>query len=106
MELVSEGEVLHAGPYNASALAMAAVCASIDLLSEPGTHERLFTRAERLMEVAAGLGIPEPWRLPAAMLVHSISVFFVLILPIGWLIMRRMRKFPPPEPRDPNPRGH
>jgi len=50
MELVSEGEVLHAGTYNASALAMAAVCASIDVLSEPGTHDRLFARAERLMD--------------------------------------------------------
>ena len=62
MELVSEGEVLHAGTYNASALAMAAVCASIDLLSEPGTHERLFARAERLMEgfrgIFAARGIP------------------------------------------------
>jgi glutamate-1-semialdehyde 2,1-aminomutase len=62
MELVSEGEVLHAGTYNASALAMAAVCASIDLLSEPGTHDRLFARAERLMGGFRGIfearGIP------------------------------------------------
>jgi glutamate-1-semialdehyde 2,1-aminomutase len=62
MELVSEGEVLHAGTYNASALAMAAVCASIDLLSEPGAHDRLYARAERLMEGFRGTfevrGIP------------------------------------------------
>ncbi len=55
MEQVSEGEVLHAGTYNASTLAMAAVCASIDLLSEPGTHDRLFARAERLMEGMRGI---------------------------------------------------
>jgi glutamate-1-semialdehyde 2,1-aminomutase len=62
MELVSEGDVLHAGTYNASALAMAAVCASIDLLSRPGTHDGLFARAERLMAGMRGIfearGIP------------------------------------------------
>jgi glutamate-1-semialdehyde 2,1-aminomutase len=55
MEQVSEGEVLHAGTYNASTLAMAAVCASIDLLSEPGTHDRLFARAESLMDGMRGI---------------------------------------------------
>jgi glutamate-1-semialdehyde 2,1-aminomutase len=42
--------VLHAGTYNASTIAIAAVIASIDLLSQPGTYERLFARAERLMQ--------------------------------------------------------
>jgi glutamate-1-semialdehyde 2,1-aminomutase len=62
MEQVSEGEVLHAGTYNASTLAMAAVCASVDLLSQPGTHDRLFARSERLMQgmrdVFEARGIP------------------------------------------------
>lgn len=50
MESVADGEVLHAGTYNASTIAIAAVIASIDLLSQPGTYERLFARAERLMQ--------------------------------------------------------
>ena len=50
MELVSEGEVLHAGTYNASTVATAAVEASLGLLARPGAHEQLFARADRLRE--------------------------------------------------------
>ena len=48
MELVADGRVLHAGTYNASTLAMAAVKASLEVLSRPGTYERLFSISERL----------------------------------------------------------
>jgi glutamate-1-semialdehyde 2,1-aminomutase len=55
MELVSDGEVLHAGTYNASTLATAAVVASLELLSTPGTHDRLFSLSARLMEGFAAI---------------------------------------------------
>jgi len=53
MDLVSDGAVLHAGTYNANVVATAAASASLDVLAQPGTHERLFRLAERLM---AGFG--------------------------------------------------
>jgi glutamate-1-semialdehyde 2,1-aminomutase len=53
MEQVADGHVLHAGTYNGNTLAVAAASASLDLLSTPGTYERLFERSERLM---AGMG--------------------------------------------------
>ena len=48
MELVADGRVLHAGTYNASTLAMAAAKVSLEILSEPGTYERLFAVSEKL----------------------------------------------------------
>ena len=48
MDLVADGRVLHAGTYNASTLATAAVKASLEILSRPGTYERLYAVSERL----------------------------------------------------------
>ncbi len=48
MDLVSDGSVLHAGTYNASTLATAAVVASLGILAKPGTYERLYAVSERL----------------------------------------------------------
>jgi glutamate-1-semialdehyde 2,1-aminomutase len=53
MDQVSDGQVLHAGTYNANVVATAAAAASLALLAEPGTHERLFRLSDRLM---AGFG--------------------------------------------------
>ncbi len=50
MELVADGSVLHAGTYNASTLATAAVKASLGILSQPGTYERLNAVSERLQQ--------------------------------------------------------
>ncbi len=50
MELVASGEVLHAGTYNANTVAIAAAEASLRVLSEPGTYERLYGLSERLMD--------------------------------------------------------
>src|SRR5438105_7061933 len=50
MELVADGRVLHAGTYNASTLATAAVKASLRILSRPGTYERLYAISERLQQ--------------------------------------------------------
>ena len=55
MEQVADGSVLHAGTYNASTLAMAAVKASLQVLSEPGTYERLYEVSDRLREGMAGI---------------------------------------------------
>ena len=61
MELVADGRVLHAGTYNASALACAAVVASLDLLAQPGTYERLYAISERLQtgmaKILEGIGL-------------------------------------------------
>ncbi|MBI3647690.1 MAG: glutamate-1-semialdehyde 2,1-aminomutase [Actinobacteria bacterium] len=50
LELVADGSVLHAGTYNASTLAVAAVKASLGILSRPGTYERLYAISARLQE--------------------------------------------------------
>jgi glutamate-1-semialdehyde 2,1-aminomutase len=50
METVADGSVLHAGTYNASTLATAAVVASLGILSEPGAYERLYAVSERLQD--------------------------------------------------------
>ena len=50
MEFVADGRVLHAGTYNASTVAIAAAKASLDVLSRPGTYERLSAVSERLQE--------------------------------------------------------
>ena len=50
MELVADGRVLHAGTYNASTLATAAVKASLGILSRPRTYERLYAISERLQQ--------------------------------------------------------
>jgi glutamate-1-semialdehyde 2,1-aminomutase len=55
MERVADGSVLHAGTYNASTLAMAAVKASLDILSAPGTYDRLYAVSDRLREGLAGI---------------------------------------------------
>ena len=62
MDQVSDGAVLHAGTYNANAVAVAAASASLDVLARPGTHERLFDLSGRLMDGIAGIferaGVP------------------------------------------------
>jgi glutamate-1-semialdehyde 2,1-aminomutase len=62
MDLVSDGAVLHAGTYNANSVAVAATNASLDVLTRPGTHERLFDLSNRLMkgigEIFERAGIP------------------------------------------------
>ncbi|MEP6639651.1 MAG: glutamate-1-semialdehyde 2,1-aminomutase [Chloroflexota bacterium] len=62
MDQVSDGAVLHAGTYNANSVAVAAASASLDVLAQPGTHERLFSLSERLTEGMAGIferaGVP------------------------------------------------
>ena len=55
MEQVADGSVLHAGTYNASTLAMAAAKASLGILAEPGTYERLYAVSDRLREGLAGI---------------------------------------------------
>ncbi len=50
MDQVSDGAVLHAGTYNANSVAVAATSASLDVLRQPGTHERLFRLSEKLMD--------------------------------------------------------
>jgi glutamate-1-semialdehyde 2,1-aminomutase len=50
MESVADGSVLHAGTYNASTLATAAVVASIGILSKPGVYDRLYEVSERLQQ--------------------------------------------------------
>ncbi len=62
MDLVSDGAVLHAGTYNANVVATAAASASLDVLAQPGTYERLFRLSERLMsgfgEILGRAGAP------------------------------------------------
>lgn len=62
MDQVSDGTVLHAGTYNANVVAVAAVNASLELLSRPGTYDDLFRRSSRLMSGMAQIfdraGIP------------------------------------------------
>ncbi len=62
MDQVSDGAVLHAGTYNANTVAVAAASASLDLLAQPGTYERLFALSGRLMEGMTGIlgraGVP------------------------------------------------
>jgi glutamate-1-semialdehyde 2,1-aminomutase len=62
MDQVSDGAVLHAGTYNANAVAVAATSASLDVLGRPGVHDRLFDLSARLMTGIAGIfergGIP------------------------------------------------
>ncbi len=53
MDQVSDGAVLHAGTYNANTVAVAAASASLDVLREPGVHDRLFRLSNKLM---AGFG--------------------------------------------------
>jgi len=62
MDQVSDGAVLHAGTYNANTVAVAAASASLDVLAQPGTHERLFALSNRLMDGMTGIlgraGVP------------------------------------------------
>ncbi len=62
MDQVSDGYVLHAGTYNANAVAVAAASASLEVLARPGTYERLFELSNRLMTGMGGIferaGVP------------------------------------------------
>ena len=55
MDQVSDGAVLHAGTYNANAVAISATSASLDELATPGTYERLFSVSNRLMDGMRGI---------------------------------------------------
>lgn len=50
MELVADGRVLHAGTYNANTVAVAAANMSLEVLSRPGTYERLDALSQRLTQ--------------------------------------------------------
>jgi glutamate-1-semialdehyde 2,1-aminomutase len=62
MDQVSDGTVLHAGTYNANTVAVSAASASMRLLSEPGTYERLFDLSSRLtagmVQIFERAGVP------------------------------------------------
>ncbi len=62
MDQVSDGAVLHAGTYNANVVATAAAAASLQVLDEPGTYDRLFDLSGRLMqgfgEILGRAGVP------------------------------------------------
>ena len=62
MDQVSDGAVLHAGTYNANTVAVAAASASLDVLREPGLHDRLFRLSNKLMtgfgEILGRAGVP------------------------------------------------
>jgi glutamate-1-semialdehyde 2,1-aminomutase len=50
MELIADGRYSHSGTYNSNVIAVAAVSATMDVLSRPGTYERLFSLGNRLLE--------------------------------------------------------
>jgi len=62
MDQVSDGQVLHAGTYNANTVGVAAAIASLELLTAPGVHQRLFSLSEQLMagfgEILGRAGVP------------------------------------------------
>jgi glutamate-1-semialdehyde 2,1-aminomutase len=49
MKWIAEGRYSHSGTYNANVIAMAAVSATLEVLKQPGTYERLHAHGERLM---------------------------------------------------------
>jgi glutamate-1-semialdehyde 2,1-aminomutase len=62
MSLIANGGYSHSGTYNGNVVACAAICATMDLLAEPGLYERQRRRGERLMaglgSLAADAGLP------------------------------------------------
>ena len=50
MQLIASGEVIHAGTMNSGNPCIAAAQATIEVLEEAGTHERLFALGKQLME--------------------------------------------------------
>ena len=48
--LLAEGTVIHAGTMNSGNPSVAAALATIEVLEEPGTHERIFRLGRRLMD--------------------------------------------------------
>jgi glutamate-1-semialdehyde 2,1-aminomutase len=75
IDLVTAG-VAHAGTYNGNPLALAAVQATIEALSEPGTYDRLDAASERLLTglngIAAEAGAPiEAHRVASMMSIHA-----------------------------------
>ena len=49
MNLLADGKVIHAGTMNAANALVAAALGTIEVLEEPGTHERIFRLGKKLM---------------------------------------------------------
>lgn len=58
MSLVADRRVFQAGTYNANPLCLAAIVATLDRLSEPGTYEVMAERSQRLRAGLADLVAP------------------------------------------------
>jgi len=62
MSMIADGRYSHSGTYNANVIACAAVCATMDVLAEPGLFERQRLLGETLMsglrKLAADAGLP------------------------------------------------
>src|SRR6266852_2599080 len=62
MSMIADGRYSHSGTYNANVIACAAVCATMDVLAEPGLFERQRRLGETLMSglrrLAADAGLP------------------------------------------------
>ena len=54
--LLAEGTVIHAGTMNSGNPSVAAALGTIEVLEEPGTHERIFRLGKKLMAGLAHLG--------------------------------------------------
>lgn len=50
MELVADGQVIHAGTMNSACPLIAAAMATIQLLEEPGTYDRIYQLGQKLMD--------------------------------------------------------
>ena len=55
-QLLAEGEVIHAGTMNSGNPSVAAALATLEVLEEPGTHERIFRLGRKLMAGLTELG--------------------------------------------------
>jgi glutamate-1-semialdehyde 2,1-aminomutase len=58
MTLVGDRRVFQAGTYNTNPLCLAAILATLDRLSEPGTYEQMAARSQRLRTGLAELVLP------------------------------------------------
>ena len=58
MALVADRQVFQAGTYNTNPLCLAAILATLDRLSEPGTYEKMASRSQRLRGGLAEIVLP------------------------------------------------
>ena len=58
MALVADRQVFQAGTYNTNPLCLAAILATLDRLSEPGTYEQMASRSQRLRGGLAEIVLP------------------------------------------------